>query len=83
MTAAKVGISTFDRTVQRVRLEKNGNHIALFINNRKVIDYTDDKPVVEGVDTGNALTDGYLGFRQMQWTRFQYRNLAIWEVAGE
>lgn len=78
-----VGISTFDTGVQRVRLEKVGQRIALFINDRKVIDYTDNQPIVDGVDTGNALTDGYFGFRQMKWTRFQYRNLSVWEVAGE
>lgn len=83
LQTGEVGISTFDRTVQRIKLEKIDNHITMFINERKVIDYIDDQPVVEGVDTGNALTDGYLGFRQMQWTRFQYRNLAIWEVTGE
>ena len=83
LQTGEVGISTFDRTVQRVRLEKISNHIKLFINDRKVIDYTDDNPVVEGINTGKPLGDGYLGFRQMQWTRFQYRDLAIWEVAGE
>ena len=81
LQTGEVGISTFDRTVQRVRLEKISNHIKLFINDRKVIDYIDDKPVIDGVNTGKPLDDGHLGFRQMQWTRFQYRNLVIWEGA--
>lgn len=74
----EVGIPTYSARVHKIRLIKQHNHIVLFVDDRKVIDYTDDKPVVNGVDTGTPLTDGRLGFRQMKWTRFQYRNLKVW-----
>ncbi|MDO6473841.1 DUF1961 family protein [Alteromonas sp. 1_MG-2023] len=76
------GIAATDTRINHIRLVKHKNHIQLSINGRTVIDYTDDMPVVDGIDTGPPLQDGKLGFRQMQWTKFQYRDLKIWALKG-
>ena len=76
----QVGIPTDSTKVHQIRLIKRQAHIQLYVDDRLVIDYTDNQPVVDGVDTGPALTNGWLGFRQMKWTDFQYRSLRIWTL---
>ena len=75
------GIATLSSAIHQIRLLKQANHIQLFIDDRKVIDYVDDQPTVNGVDTGRPLEGGKIGFRQMQWTHFQYRNFKVWDIA--
>lgn len=48
------------------------------MDDRKVIDWTD-----EGKLGGQPHSDGYIGFRQMKWTHFRYRNFCVWSVADE
>ncbi len=56
----------------------------MFIDERKIIDYKDNTPpVIEKVDTGKALSGGKIGFRQMKWTKFQYRNFKTWQLKEE
>jgi hypothetical protein len=74
----KVGIPAHSTKPHTITLVKQSAHIQLFINDEKVIDYIDNTPVVDNVDTGKPLADGYIGFRQMKWTQFQYRNLKVW-----
>jgi hypothetical protein len=31
-------------------------------------------------DDGKILNEGKIGFRQMQWTHFAYRNFKVWEL---
>ncbi|MEC9263106.1 MAG: DUF1961 family protein [Pseudomonadota bacterium] len=76
----KVGIPTYSDKVHQVRLVKHHNHIQLFVDDNKVIDYTDNQPVIDGVNTGAPYTSGHIGFRQMQWTHFQYRNFSVWAI---
>lgn len=77
------GIATLSKDVHHIRLIKQAQHIQLFIDDRKVIDYIDDQPMVSDVDTGSALQGGKIGFRQMQWTHFQYRNFKVWDLASK
>ena len=51
------------------------DHKALLIDGEKIIDWKDD-----GKSLGPVLSSGKFAFRQMQWTRFRYRNLKIWEL---
>ena len=74
------GIATLSNDIHNIRLVKQSQHIQLYIDDRKVIDYIDNQPVVNGVDTGAALGSGKIGFRQMQWTKFQYRNFNVWAI---
>ncbi|MGV2871738.1 DUF1961 family protein [Colwellia sp. E150_009] len=79
----KEGIPTLSQQPHKVRLVKNNNHIVMFIDERKIIDYKDNTPVIEKVDTGKALSGGKIGFRQMKWTKFQYRNFKTWQLKEE
>ncbi|NVK55775.1 MAG: DUF1961 family protein [Alteromonadaceae bacterium] len=76
----KIGIPTYSDKVHQIRLIKHHNHIQLFVDDNKVIDYTDDKAVINGVDTGAPYTSGRIGFRQMKWTHFQYRDFNVWAI---
>lgn len=69
------GIPISSKAIHRVTLVKDKAEIRMFIDDRKVIDWIDD-----GQTYGSVLSGGRIGFRQMKWTRFQYRNLKIWEV---
>ena len=71
------GIPTKSEKPHTLTLAKHGNHIRLWIDQKKVIDWTD-----EGEQGGKPHGDGYIGLRQMKWTHFRYRNFTVWE-AGE
>jgi hypothetical protein len=58
-----------------VTLIKEDSHIRLFIDERPIIDWID-----EGEINGGALGSGKIALRQMQWTRFRYRNFKVWTV---
>lgn len=74
------GIPTHSTAIHQLELIKQGAHIRLFIDARKVIDYVDNQPQVNGIDTGTALGAGKIGLRQMQWSHFRYRNFNVWEI---
>jgi hypothetical protein len=68
------GIPEKSELIHKMRLVKDGAHISCFVDGRKVIDWTDDgkdQPVWQ---------DGKMGFRQMKWTHFRYRNLEVWSL---
>lgn len=71
----KVGIPTKSTKIHKIRLIKDGAHIIMFVDQRKIIDWTDD-----GEKYGPVLKDGKIGFRQMRWTHFRYRKLKIWAL---
>lgn len=75
------GIAATSEAVHKIQLVKERDHIRLWIDGRKVIDYRDDQPLVAGVDTGPALGSGKIGFRQMQWSHFRYRNFQVHALA--
>jgi len=75
-----LGIPTNSTDVHLITLVKEDNKISLFVDNRKVIDYVDDSPQLDGVDIGPPLSTGLIGFRQMKWTQFQYKNFKVWSI---
>lgn len=58
--------------VHRAVLIKDGAHIRMAVDGRIIIDHIDD-----GRRAGPVYTDGYIGFRQMQWTHARYRNFRV------
>jgi hypothetical protein len=74
----EVGIPTDSVKPHKLRLVKDGPRIVMFVDDRKIIDWTDD-----GKTHGPPHADGRIGFRQMQWTRFRYRNFRVWEIGRE
>lgn len=70
-----VGIPKNSVAAHRLRLVKQENRIQFFVDDRKVIDWKDD-----GVTFGPVYGEGKIGFRQMQWSHFRYRNLKVWAV---
>ncbi|MDP5130991.1 MAG: YesU family protein [Paraglaciecola sp.] len=75
------GIPTLSDRVHTLTLIKNAQHIQMYIDERKIIDYTDNQAVVDGLNIGKPLGAGKMGFRQMQWTKFQYRDFKVWALA--
>ncbi len=69
------GIPTKSKEVHKLKLIKGGSHIIMFVDDRKILDWIDN-----GTDYGSVHTDGKIGFRQMSWTHFRYRNFKVWEL---
>jgi hypothetical protein len=69
------GIPTKSKAVHTITLAKLGPHIRLWVDDEKVIDWTDT-----GEMGGEPHGDGFIGFRQMQWTHFRYRNFRVWKA---
>ena len=74
----EIGIPVTSTAVHKVKLIKQEGKIQLYIDDRKVIDWTDD-----GIQYGKILEGGKIGFRQMQWTHFAYRNFKVWECISQ
>jgi hypothetical protein len=68
------GIPIHSKDSHKIQLVKFNGRILLFIDSRKVIDWQDD-----GQKLGKVLQNGKIGFRQMKWTQFLYRNFKVWE----
>jgi hypothetical protein len=66
------GIEPGSEEVHRLRLVKDSDHIQLQVDDRVVIDSTDD-----GQGYGPALGAGKIGLRQMQWTVARYRDFRV------
>ncbi len=64
--------------VYTMTLIKDGAHIILYANDRKLIDWKDD-----GITHGPVLGEGRIGLRQMKWTHFKYRNFKVWDLQSE
>lgn len=71
----KAGIPAGSTEVHLIQLLKNNGLIQLRINNQLVIDWQDD-----GTSFGAVLEEGYIGFRQMKWTDFSYRDFRVWKL---
>jgi rhamnogalacturonyl hydrolase YesR len=69
------GIPLHSRDIHKMKLVKDNNRILMYIDGRKIIDWTDD-----GEEYGQVLESGKIGFRQMQWSHFRYRNFKVWEL---
>lgn len=70
----EIGIPVQSTAVHKMKLIKQEGKILMYIDDRKIIDWIDD-----GIKYGKILQDGKIGFRQMQWTHFAYRNFKVWE----
>ena len=69
------GIAADSEAIHRVRLLKDGARIRLWVDDRTIIDWTDNAQVL-----GQAYRAGKIALRQMQWTQFRYRNFKAWGV---
>ena len=68
------GIPIKSTAIHKMTLVKDDAHIVMLVDGRKIIDWTDEEkkqPVWQ---------DGKMGFRQMEWTHFRYRNFKVWSV---
>lgn len=73
MLTVEKGISMESTSWNHIKLVKLNNQITMYADDRKIIDWTDD-----GVKYGAVLNDGKIGFRQMKWTHFAYKNFKVW-----
>jgi hypothetical protein len=69
------GIPAESEKIHKLTLIKDGAHILFYVDERKIIDWHD-----EGTGGMPALKDGKIGFRQMKWTHFRYRNFKVWDL---
>jgi hypothetical protein len=69
------GIAVRSTAVHKIKLVKYQGKIMMFVDDRKIIDWTDD-----GQQYGPILGSGNIGFRQMKWTHFAYRNFKVWRM---
>jgi hypothetical protein len=74
----EMGIPTTSKAIHTITLVKDKNHIRLWVDDRMVIDWKDD-----GETGGSPHGSGLMGFRQMQWTHFRYRNFAVWDFLSD
>lgn len=74
----KEGIPAKSKMIHKIRLIKDGPHILMFIDDRKIIDWTDD-----GKTHGAVHADGKIGLRQMKWSHFRYRNFKVWSLRSD
>ncbi|MEO0553401.1 MAG: DUF1961 family protein [Bacteroidota bacterium] len=72
------GIPITSTEVHKITLVKNGPHIIMLVDEKKIIDWEDD-----GKTFGPVLADGRIGLRQMKWTRCKYKNLNVWELTKQ
>lgn len=68
------GIPVKSTEIHKMTLVKDDAHITCFVDDRKIIDWIDDGK------TQPVWQDGKMGFRQMQWTHFRYRNFKVWSL---
>ncbi|MFM1875728.1 MAG: hypothetical protein RL266_1465 [Bacteroidota bacterium] len=71
----EIGIAADSEAVHHVRLVKDRGHIRMEVDGRMILDWTDD-----GERYGKVLGSGWIGFRQMKWTKMMYRNFRVWEL---
>lgn len=71
------GIPTRSENIHHMKLIKYGPRIIFYVDDRKVIDWLDDG----SDDPRPYYKTGKIGFRQMQWTHFRYRNFRVWKVS--
>lgn len=69
------GIPVDSLASHKITLVKDGNHIILFVDDREIINWTDT-----GKIGGKSLDAGKIGFRQMKWSHFLYRDFTVYEM---
>lgn len=73
------GIPTQSTQIHKMKLIKNGPMIRMYVDDRMVIDWVD----TDETDPRPYYQSGKIGFRQMQWTHFRYRNFKVWSILNE
>ena len=68
------GIPIASKEVHQLKLIKEDSRIIMYVDNRKIIDWTDEN------EHGPVLQEGKIGFRQMRWTHFRYKNFKVWAL---
>lgn len=71
----KAGIPINSKEWHHLKLIKNQQHIVMYVDDREIINWMDN-----GSLYGSVLTDGKIGFRQMKWTHFAYKNFSVWNL---
>jgi|GEM_PF-60419 len=71
-----VGIPAKSTAIHRLRLVKDGPHVLLYVDQRKVIDWLDNLQN----EPRPYYKTGKIGLRQMRWTHFRYRNFKVWNI---
>jgi hypothetical protein len=69
------GIPIASKEVHQLKLIKDDSRIIMYVDGRKIIDWVDKN------EHGPVLQGGKIGFRQMQWTHFRYKNFKVWELS--
>jgi hypothetical protein len=73
-TNGPIGIKPGDTNKHTITLIKKGPNIQMAVDDRKIIDFTDDPERL-----GQVLGKGKIGFRQMRWTVAKYKNFKVWK----
>lgn len=73
------GIPTNSKEIHKMKVIKEGPHIQMYVDDRKIIDWVDTNEN----DPRPYYKTGKIGFRQMQWTHFRYRNFTVWTIKKE
>lgn len=68
------GLPIASREVHQLKLIKDDSRIIMYVDDRKIIDWTGEN------EYGPILQEGKIGFRQMQWTHFRYKNFKVWAL---
>ncbi len=69
------GVPAGSRDIHTVTLIKQDNHIRLGVDEKKIIDWTDD-----GQRYGPVHGAGKIGLRQMKWMQARYRDFKVWAM---
>lgn len=69
------GIPKDSEKTYTITLIKDNNHIVMFIDENEIINWNDT-----GIIDSSAHKDGKIGFRQMKWSHFKYRDFIVWEL---
>lgn len=73
----KIGIPIDSRDIHKIKLVKDKAHIVMWVDNKRIIDWTDSIS-----EYGPIHGSGKIGFRQMKWTNFKYRNFKVWNLGS-
>lgn len=76
VTNGPPGIMPDSTEAHRIQLIKDSNRLQLLSDGCVIVDFLDNDPE----RYYEPHTDGKIGFRQMQWTEFQYRNFKVWAL---
>lgn len=71
----ETGIPANSLKKHKIRLIKKEARIVMYVDNRKILDYQDEDGAY-----GPVYLSGKIGFRQMRWSHFRYRDFRVWDI---